>query len=393
MRATYLALHAALPACVLAQTFTDCNPLHSKLGPNALPPPRAPTLIVCQETCPPDPGLTEASHATDFTKGANGAWTVTYGTVGYGPGGAAFTMAKQGDAPTMQSNFYLFFGAITVLARPAPGVGMVSCAILESDDLDEMDWEWLGAAPGRVQTNYFGKGNTTTYDRGTTVSVPPPAAAVHNYTLDWTADATTWYIDNVPVRTLRRADALGGANYPQTPMRVKLGLWAGGDSPNPGTVAWAGGRPNYAAGPFTMTVERVLIRNYNPAASYTYRDTSGSSGSIGIEGRKRAAAARRDAAPAEKEVADPTDAPTDEAPSPSTTTEATTTAQATTLVTTTRAGTTVIPSISTANTTMTETTSSPPLPPPATAVTVTQTTSVPDLLDDCMFPFNCGPPS
>lgn len=347
--------------------------------------PSGPDADSIQEACPADPGLSETWHTTDFTKGADSAWNVTYGAVAYGARGAAFTVAKPGDAPTMQTNFYIFFGAVTVLARAAPGTGIVSSAILESDDLDELDWEWLGGAPDRVQTNYFGKGNTTTYDRSTTVPVVPDAqGAVHNYTLDWTADTTTWFVDGVSVRTLHRADALGGANYPQTPMRVKLGPWAGGNSPNPGTVAWAGGRTDFAAGPFTMTVEKVVIRSYNPAVSYTYRDTSGASGSIGIQGKKLA---QRDTAPAE--VADQTD----DADAPSSSTTEAKTSQAmtleTTLTTTTRPSTTVPHS----DTTMVEATSSSPPPPPATAATAPPKTSVPDLLAQCdTFPYVCNPP-
>lgn len=34
----------------------------------------------------------------------------------------------------------------------APGTGVVSSAILESDDLDEIDWEWLGGEPANVQS-------------------------------------------------------------------------------------------------------------------------------------------------------------------------------------------------------------------------------------------------
>lgn len=43
--------------------------------------------------------------------------------------------------------------------KAAPGTGIVSSAILQSDDLDELDWEWLGGTDyaSKVQTNYFGK--------------------------------------------------------------------------------------------------------------------------------------------------------------------------------------------------------------------------------------------
>lgn len=165
--------------------------------------------------------------------------------------------------------------------KAAPGTGIVSSAILESDDLDEIDWEWLGGTATEVETNYFGKGNTSTYDRETYVQMADSQADFHNYTIVWTKETTTWMIDGESVRTLAYADANGGSNYPQTPMRVKLGIWAGGDPSNPeGTIQWAGGETDYNDGPFTAYIQSVSITNYNPANSYTYGDLTGSYESI-----------------------------------------------------------------------------------------------------------------
>lgn len=165
--------------------------------------------------------------------------------------------------------------------KAAPGTGIVSSAILESDDLDEIDWEWLGGTATEVETNYFGKGNTSTYDRETYVQMADSQADFHNYTIVWTEESTTWMIDGESVRTLAYADANGGSNYPQTPMRVKLGIWAGGDPSNgEGTIEWAGGETNYDDGPFTAYIQSVSITNYNPANSYTYGDLTGSYESI-----------------------------------------------------------------------------------------------------------------
>lgn len=86
------------------------------------------------------------------------------------------------------------------------------------------------------------------------------------------------------MRMLNYADANGGSNYPQTPMRVKIGTWAGGDTAlnGAGTVTWAGGATNYAQGPFVATVQSVWISNAYPASSYTYEDQSGSYSSIRV---------------------------------------------------------------------------------------------------------------
>lgn len=49
------------------------------------------------------------------------------------------------DAPTLNSNDYIFFGHVDVVMKAAAGQGIVSSFVLESDDLDEVDWEWLGS--------------------------------------------------------------------------------------------------------------------------------------------------------------------------------------------------------------------------------------------------------
>ncbi|KAH7356906.1 hypothetical protein BKA65DRAFT_548291 [Rhexocercosporidium sp. MPI-PUGE-AT-0058] len=55
---------------------------------------------------------------------------------------------------------------------------------MESDDLDEIDWEWLGGNSIVVETNYFGKGNTTIYDRATNPPCNGPLDIWHIYTVD-----------------------------------------------------------------------------------------------------------------------------------------------------------------------------------------------------------------
>ncbi|TVY59920.1 putative glycosidase crf1 [Fusarium oxysporum f. sp. cubense] len=254
---------AGLFASAAAQTYSECNPM--------------------KKTCDPNKGLASSSYSVDFTKGADDDnWEGTgHGTVKYTSDGAEFTVAKQGDSPTIQSKWYMFFGRMEVHLKAAPGTGIVSSVVLLSDVLDEVDWEWLGGKDGDVQTNYYGKGNDAADTRSATFPVTNAQEEFHNYTIHWTKDSCEWYINGVAVRTLNYADALGGENYPQTPMRVKLGIWAGGDPDNAeGTIEWAGGETDYSGGPYTMTVQKITIENLNPAESYTYSDETGSYKSI-----------------------------------------------------------------------------------------------------------------
>jgi len=243
-----------------AQTFTKCNPM--------------------QKTCPADLGLGGAETA-DFTAGSSTAFFPTAGPITYGPNGAEFTITKKGDAPTLQSKPYLMFGHVDVLMKASPGTGIVSTIVLESDDLDEVDWECLGGDDTQIQTNYFGKGNTTSYTRGGFSAVTTPQTLYHVYGLDWTQERIQWSIDGVVTRTLNYGDALGGRNYPQTPMNIRIGTWAAGDSGNaPGTIQWAGGVTDYSDGPFTAYVKSVKMTDYSTGACYVYGDHSGSYTSI-----------------------------------------------------------------------------------------------------------------
>lgn len=188
------AVLAALPV-TLAQTFTDCNPL--------------------EKTCPKNDGLKSSSFDSDFVnnKDAEKDWsTAAWTTMSYGDQGAQFRIAKSGQAPTIETNFYFFFGHVDVTMKPAPGQGIISSIVLESDDLDEIDWEFLGGVDNKVQTNFFGKGNTTSYDRMIEYNVESAQETWHTYSLDWTSERLQWIIDGTVVRELKYTDdvALNG---------------------------------------------------------------------------------------------------------------------------------------------------------------------------------------
>jgi len=67
-------------------------------------------------------------------------WLTASGNVEFGDDGAEFTVAKKGDAPTIDTDFYFLFGKAEVELKAAPGTGIVSSIVLESDVLDEIDW-------------------------------------------------------------------------------------------------------------------------------------------------------------------------------------------------------------------------------------------------------------
>ena len=156
--------------------------------------------------------------------------------------------------------------------------------MLESDDLDEVDWEFMGGNATFAETNYFGKGNTASYDRAIYYPVSSDVRAdFHNYTVDWTREKLEWWIDGSLVRTLKYEDANGGKNYPQTPMTVRMGVWSGGDDSQPeGTVEWAGGKTTYEGTPYTMYVLNATVNDYSTGSEYAYTDKTGNWESIKV---------------------------------------------------------------------------------------------------------------
>ncbi|KAJ5899222.1 Glycoside hydrolase family 16 CRH1 predicted [Penicillium taxi] len=251
-------------AIVLAQTYTECNPT--------------------EKTCPADTALGKSDQKYDFTSGISTDFSSS-GNVAYdGTNGMSFKIAQSGDGPLIQSGWYIMFGKLEFTIKAAPGTGIVSSAVLQSDDLDEIDWEWLGGEADQVQTNYFGKGNTSTYDRGANIALTGTQSTFHTYSVDWTSTQIIWAIDGETVRVLTPETADSG-QYPQTPMMVKVGAWAGGDSNNTeGTIEWAGGVTDYSKGPFTMYMKSMTATDYSTGTAYSYEGTSGLWTSIKSEG-------------------------------------------------------------------------------------------------------------
>ncbi|KAK8037879.1 ice nucleation protein [Apiospora phragmitis] len=265
-KATAVALAAS--GLVSAQTHTDCNPM--------------------KKTCPDDAALGK-TLSIDFTKGKSDFFKEAIGTkITYDGEGAKFVINKDKEAPTVTSQKYIFFGKVEVEMKAAPGAGIVSSLVLQSDNLDEIDYEWVGNDDTQVQTNYFGKGDDSTFDRGKFHSVNQPAAEFHKYSIEYTAEKVTWAVDGNTVRVLNYQDAKGGSRFPQTPMQIKLGTWVAGgpDSPE-GTKEWAGGATDFKQAPFTCVYKSITIQDYSNgvkgATAYKWnKDSDGSYQSIKV---------------------------------------------------------------------------------------------------------------
>lgn len=269
-----IAVGAAIAASSLvsAQTFAICNPLTS--------------------TCPPDPAVGNDAINCQWASGACSAFNLDPGTtLTYGSNGAVFSIDTQAQAPTIVSPKYIFFGRLDIEVQAAPGAGIVTAASLLSDDLDEIDLEWVGADNANVQSNYFSKGITGNYDRGAMHPVSNPLGSFHTYSVIWTSTSVQWLIDNNVVRTLTCAGLSGSYACPQTPMQVKVGTWVAGCSTcAPGTVSWAGGMASFAGGPALAYYKSIAVTDYaggdgptsNAVKEYIYGGDSGTWQSIEV---------------------------------------------------------------------------------------------------------------
>lgn len=231
--------------------------------------------------CPADPALA-ASFKEDFTSESKHFLVVNSKGVSFTDDGLELTIAERFDNPSLKSNFYIMFGKVEVVLQAAPGQGIISSFYLQSDDLDEIDIELFGTDTTQFQSNFFAKGYTGNYDRGQYIATSSsPVSNFHTYTLEWTESALTWSLDGNVVRTLESTDAKG---FPQLPMYIMMGSWAGGDPSNPpGTIEWAGGATDYSKAPFSMYIKSVIVADYSTGSEYSYGDNTGSWQSIKVK--------------------------------------------------------------------------------------------------------------
>lgn len=264
-----VALAASL---VSAQTHSECDPTK-------------------KDGCPNPKAVGSQIVNIDFRKGANKFFKLADGTsLKYDKDlGAVFSIASDTQAPTIHANPYIFFGQVDVTVRAARGKGIVTSVVLQSDDLDEIDWEWLGGDATQVQTNYFSKGCTETYDRGGFSPVADPINQFHTYTIKWTPEQLDWIIDGAVVRTLKNTGVEGCSGYPQSPMQLRVGTWVAGREGAPqGTIDWAGGIADFADGPFDGYYQTIRVQDFmggqgaTEATEYVYTDRSGKWQSIKV---------------------------------------------------------------------------------------------------------------
>ncbi|KAK6242459.1 Glycoside hydrolase family 16 - like 10 [Theobroma cacao] len=122
---------------------------------------------------------------------------------------------------------------------------------------DEIDFEFLGNIRGkdwRIQTNVYGNGSTSVGREERYNLWFDPADDFHQYTILWTDSKIIFYVDNTPIREVKRTAAMGG-DFPSKPMSLYATIWDGSD--------WAtnGGkyRVNYKYAPYVAKFSDLIL--------------------------------------------------------------------------------------------------------------------------------------
>ncbi|CAH6723041.1 extracellular glycosidase Crh11p [[Candida] jaroonii] len=178
------------------------------------------------------------------------------------------------DNPMASSEFYILYGKVECDIKASPGQGIISSFYLQSDDLDEIDIaELFGGNTYQFQSNFFIKGNTTTWDRGGYHEIRNPIEFYNRYTVEWTPESIKWWCNEQLIRVLEKDNDYG---IPRSPMAIKLSLWAGGDPSNAeGTILWAGGLSDYREFPYVMNFRNLKVSDYSSGRIYSYGHKDG----------------------------------------------------------------------------------------------------------------------
>ncbi|KAK4786590.1 hypothetical protein SAY86_010423 [Trapa natans] len=122
---------------------------------------------------------------------------------------------------------------------------------------DELDIEFLGNIRGkkwRFQTNVYGNGSTYRGREERYTLWFDPTEDFHRYSILWTPDNIIFYVDDVPIREMKKTEAMGG-EYPSKPMSLYATIWDASD------WATSGGRykVNYKYAPFTAQFKDLSL--------------------------------------------------------------------------------------------------------------------------------------
>ncbi|KAJ1550254.1 hypothetical protein HK405_001033, partial [Cladochytrium tenue] len=217
----------------------------------------------------------------------------------------------------------LLYGTVEARVKQGPIGGVITAfTLMNYSTLDEVDLEWVGSDRTSVWTNFFltrslgdnqyrgrrERDATTTFE----IWASNPSVSndtyqnYHDYRVDWTPYALTYYVDGQVVHQQNRSGTWETANtgdmmpydhyhYPDTPLLVTMGIW------NDNDVAWSNGPVDWtsadAANGYTAEFASLKVTCYtgpypsnmsapptDPSSSDTLGTGPGESSPVSITG-------------------------------------------------------------------------------------------------------------
>ncbi|CAK8571224.1 unnamed protein product [Lathyrus sativus] len=154
-----------------------------------------------------------------------------------------------------------YFGASIKLPSDYTA-GVVVAFYLSNGDMyeknhDEIDFEFLGNIRGkdwRIQTNIYGNGSTNIGREERYGLWFDPSEDFHHYSILWTDSKIIFYVDEVPIREIKRTESMGG-DFPSKPMTLYSTIW------DASTWATNGGKykVNYKYAPFVAQFSDFVL--------------------------------------------------------------------------------------------------------------------------------------
>ncbi|KAJ4974043.1 hypothetical protein NE237_007217 [Protea cynaroides] len=173
------------------------------------------------------------------------------------------SLNERSGAGFISQDLYLhgFFSASIKLPSDYTA-GIVVAFYMSNGDMfeknhDELDFEFLGNIRGkewRIQTNIYGNGSTN-IGREERYSLGfDPSEDFHQYSILWTENLIIFYVDDVPIREIKRTEEMGG-DFPSKPMSLYSTIWDGS------TWATNGGKykVNYKYAPYIAEFSDLVL--------------------------------------------------------------------------------------------------------------------------------------
>ena len=140
--------------------------------------------------------------------------------------------------------------------------------------------EFTGQFPFKAHSNFFYRG-IPEYTHEDMHTLNNSFDRYQTYTIDWRHEKLTWFINDVPVRTVLKSNSTSpmtppGENwFPTTPSLIQISIWGGGDSMDLGTSSWSGGPIQWGNNQrYLASFSNLDIQCYdgedNPVSSWPY---------------------------------------------------------------------------------------------------------------------------